>query len=123
MKIIIKKKSNGIHPILITEAHEVEQDAEDFKVLVKVNKIISKYNKKQAKMPKIIQIISLKDCLRPGDEDKSYYSLYGDLYFEVPHYVISYKVEYGNISVKYPGGHTLGISTMEYVNSLKRRLK
>jgi len=49
MKIIIKKKSNGIHPILITEAHEVEQDAEDFKVLVKVNKIISKYNKKQAK--------------------------------------------------------------------------
>ena len=90
---------------------------------MKTRKISFVTLRNKLKMPKIIQKISLKDCLRYGDEAKSYYSLYGDLYFEVPHYVISYKVEYGNISVKYPGGHTLGISTMEYVKSLKRRLK
>lgn len=48
MKIIIKKRNNGIHPFLITEAHEVEENKDDFNLLRRVNKLINKYNKKQA---------------------------------------------------------------------------
>ena len=76
---------------------------------MKTRKISFVTLRNKLKMPKIIQKISLKDCLRYGDEAKSYYSLYGDLYFEVPHYVKSYIIKKDKIEVVYASGSSMGI--------------
>ena len=43
------------------------------------------------------------------DESQAYYTLYGNLYFEVPHYVKSYKEDAEKIQVWYASGSYAGI--------------
>ena len=53
--------------------------------------------------------VSLKSCVPFDDESQSYYALYGDLYFEVPHYVKSYIIEKDSITVKYASDSSMTI--------------
>ena len=56
-----------------------------------------------------MRYFTLKDCLPHGDEARAYYTLYGDLYFEVPHYVKSYEIDQEKISVRFPSGSGMSI--------------
>ena len=53
--------------------------------------------------------ITLRSCVPFDDESQSYYALYGDLYFEVPHYVKSYIIKKDKIEVVYASGSSMGI--------------
>ncbi len=53
--------------------------------------------------------VTLKDMVGNSDEERSYYSLYGDLYFKVPHYVKSVEFLEDGIQVKYKCGVTYGL--------------
>ena len=53
--------------------------------------------------------VSLKNFVTFDDEAQSYYALYGDLFFSVPHYVKSWKEDADKIQVWYASGSYAGI--------------
>lgn len=55
-----------------------------------------------------------EDFFIRGDEAKAYYSLYGNLYFSVPHYVKEVILDYENqfTYVTYPSGVKSGIGVI-----------
>jgi hypothetical protein len=53
--------------------------------------------------------ITLKNFVTFDDESQSYYKLYGDLYFSVPHFVKKYIIDDEKIQVWYASGSYAGI--------------
>ena len=58
---------------------------------------------------------TLKDCLPNSDEARCYYGLYGDLYFDVPHYVIKYEVTDQIVKVHHASGCKTAIGRQRFI--------